>query len=228
MTRMRSADRRRQITEAALEVVGAHGVQAATTARIAEAAGITAAALYRHFESRTEVLVAAIDALYDRIEAMVFASSDEPNVLERLRNIGRIHSGLVASDRGTFIYPFVEFLASPRESGLREAQGVRQLAVMQSLAAIVEEGKAQGSIGADVDSEQVAWALHAIYWAEDISHLMGLGQFVTAGRSTTMLNQLLASIAPRPTETANGVDLEALGRLIKSCPALRSGIAENG
>lgn len=224
MGRMSTADRKRQITEVTLEVVASYGIQGATTARIAEAAGVSAAALYKHFADRKQVLLAALDLLYDHIQQVVFESSDQPDVIERLRNIGSIHSELIASDRGTFIYPFVEFLAAPRGSGLRQAQGERQLAIVHSLAAIIEEGKAQGSIRLDVDSEQVAWNLHAIYWAEDISHLMGLGQFVTAGRSKTMLNKILSEIAARPAEDSADFDVERLRRLLRECPL----VAGNG
>ena len=127
-------------------------------------------------------------------------ASDESNVLDRLRSLGCMHSDLISSDRGAFIYPLLEFLAASRESGLCEIQGSRQLAVIQSLAVLVEEGKTQGSIKPDVDSEQVAWAIHAVCWAENISHLMGLDQFVSAGRSSTILNNILSSIANRPAQ----------------------------
>lgn len=215
---MSAEDRKQQIIEATLDVVARHGVGGATTSRIAAAAGISAAALYKYFDSRDELLMAALDLLFDRIEAAVVKASDETNVLDRLRTIGRIHSNLIISDQTTFIYPLFEFLASSRESGLREAQGTRQLAVIQALAAVVEEGKAQGSIKPDVDSEQVAWDIHAVYWAEDISHLMGLDQFVSAGRSSTILNNILNNIANRPEPAMSPDDLIKLKRLLAACP----------
>ena len=169
-------------------------MEGATTTRIAQAAGLSQAALYKHFPTRNDLLLAALDSLYDTIHEVVLESSSESNVIERLRTIGRLHSDLIVSGRGSFIYPLFEFLAAPPESGLREAQGVRQLQMIQSVAAMVEEGKAQGSISPDVDSEQVGWALHAVWWAEDIAHLMGLDQFVTAGRSSTILNNVLGRL----------------------------------
>lgn len=219
---MSTADRKRQIAEVTLDVVARYGIQGATTARIAKAAGVSAAALYKHFPDHKQVLLAALNLLYDYVQKVVFESSRQTDVIERLRDIGGIHSELIASDRGTFIYPFVEFLAAPRESGLREAQGARQLAIVQGLADIIEEGKVQGSIRPDVDSEQVAWTLHAIYWAEDISQLMGLGQFVTAGRSKTMLNKILREIAERPPCGARDLDVERLQKLLRGCPLLDS------
>jgi AcrR family transcriptional regulator len=218
MGRMSSAERKQRITAATLEVVAVHGVEGATTARIAEAAGLSQAALYKHFATRRELLLAAIDSLYDTIGEVLFESASEPDILERLRGIGRLHSDLIVSGQGSFIYPLFEFLAAPPESGLREAQGVRQLDMIRRVAAIVEEGKAQGSLLPDVDSEQVAWALHAVWWAEDISHLMGLDQFVTAGRSSTILSQVLGRAANRPQAAAEEEDAAKLKRLLHLCP----------
>ncbi len=219
MARMTAGNRRLQITQATLEVVATHGVQNTTVARIAEAAGISPAAIYRHFPSRNDLLLAAMDTLYDQIREVVFESSHQENIVERLRSISHNHTQLISSGSGAFIYPLFEFLAAPPEAGLREGQGSRQLGMIRFLAGMVEEGKAQGSIRADVDSEQVAWALHAIYWAEDIAHLMGLDQFATAGRSTTIINDVLARIsADRPTEELGEREMRKLKTLLERCP----------
>ena len=90
--------------------------------------------------------------------------------------------------------------------------------MIQAVAAIVEEGKAQGSIAMDVDSEQVAWQLHAVWWAEDISHLMGLDQFVTAGRSSTILNNVLGRLPNRSQLPEQDDDMARLRRLLGLCP----------
>jgi AcrR family transcriptional regulator len=192
--RLTGAERKRQIVEVILGLVSEYGVQGVTLARIAAGAGVTQAALYMHFSSRDEMLRAAVDVLYERV-ADVIASSDDPDVMVRLRNIGGFHSGLVSSGTSSFIHPLFEFLAAPPETGLREMLGEKQRQIIEGFAAIVEEGRNQGTVRADVDSQQVAWELHGVYWAEDVSHLMGLTEFVTSGRSAIMLDRLLASIA---------------------------------
>jgi len=218
MTRITSIETKKRLTAATLEVVAKKGVEGATTSRIAQAAGLSQAALYKHFATRNDLLLAALDSLYDTIHEVVLEQSSEPDVVERLRSIGRLHSDLIVSGRGSFIYPLFEFLAAPPESGLREAQGVRQLQMIQAVADIVEEGKAQGSIGPDVDSEQIAWQLHAVWWAEDIAHLMGLDQFVTAGRSSTILNNILGRLPARAQVPEQDDDLVKLKRLLQLCP----------
>ncbi len=192
--RLTGAERKRQIVDVILDLVSEFGVQGVTIAKIAAGAGVTQAALYMHFSSREEMLRAAVDKLYERV-ADVIASSDDPDIMVRLRDIGGFHSRLVSSGTSSFIHPLFEFLAASPETGLRETLGKKQRNIISSLAAMVEEGKAQGTVRADVDAQQVAWELHGVYWAEDVSHLMGLTEFVTAGRSSIMLDRLLASIA---------------------------------
>jgi hypothetical protein len=78
---------------------------------------------------------------------------------------------------------------------LRESLGIHQLSVIKALTEIIETGKRDGSLRQDVDSEQLAWELHGVYWAEDITYLMGLRQFIDSGRSTRMLDHILADIS---------------------------------
>jgi hypothetical protein len=65
------------------------------------------------------------------------------------------------------------------------------------MAAIVEEGKKQGLIRPDIDSAQLAWELVAVYWAQDVSYLMGLNEYVNVARGQQMLEHILASLGPR-------------------------------
>lgn len=229
MARMTAADRRRQITEVTLEVIARQGIQGTTTARVAEAAGVSAASIYKYFENRDELLLAALDLLYDQIEEFLFESSAELPMPERLRTVSTLHSGLVSSGRGSFVYPLFEFLAAPPEIGLREAQGIRQLRVIEKLARMIEEAKAQGTVRAGVDSEQVAWELHVVFWAEDIAYLLGLPQFVSAGRSRTIFNNILARVSDGhqtadPTEGWQD-DLREVRRLLALCPLVSGGAA---
>jgi AcrR family transcriptional regulator len=220
---MTATDRRRQITGAALEVIAREGIQGTTTALVAETAGISAASIYKHFGTRNELLFAALDLLYDQIEETVFGSSADLPMPERLRAVTTLHSGLVSSGRGSFVFPLFEFLAAPPEIGLREAQGARQLRVIENLARVVEQAKAEGLTRPDVDSEQIAWELHAVFWAEDICHLLGLEQFVSAGRSRTIFNRILARISDgQPEEPASTFqdDIREIRRLLARCPLL--------
>jgi len=190
---MTAAERRQQIVEVTMDLVAKNGVQATTTSRIAAAAGVSEATLYRHFASRTDMLLAAMDLVYERVFKVIY-SAEGGDALDRLREIGRHHQQIIGDEAEGFVYPLFEFVAAPPEAGLRDSLAARQRVAIDSLAVIIEEGKAQGLVRGDVDSHQVAWELVAVYWAQDISYLMGLTEYTSGTRGRRMLERVLASI----------------------------------
>jgi AcrR family transcriptional regulator len=186
--RMTGAERRRQIIAATEAIVAEHGVDGATTARIAQASGIAEKTLYSHFSSRREILVAALDAVFDRARYNTFLRREDSNVLDHLRKTLR-------SDRlqkGQFVYPLYEFFAAPQRIGLREELRERHETSIQLLMKLVDEGKAQGTIREEVDSYQTAWDFMALYWTEDLSFLLG---FEIHEQTSVMLERIVKRIS---------------------------------
>jgi TetR/AcrR family transcriptional regulator, regulator of biofilm formation and stress response len=187
--RMTGAERRQRIIEATVEIVAEHGVQGATTARIAAAAGISEKTLYSHFASRHDMLIAALDAVFAR-SRVAWAHPVETDALEHLRRAVEDHW----PSEQEFVYPLFEFFASPPQAGLRQELRARHETSIGLLADIIEEGKTQGVIRPDIDSEQVTWEFMSIYWAEDVAYMLGFDEFASSGRSKLMLDRLLREI----------------------------------
>jgi AcrR family transcriptional regulator len=171
--------------------VSEHGVKGATLNRIAEGLGVTTAALYGHYSNRQEILLDAMDSVFERVRDL-HRSAGSPNALERLREIGLQHTQMVATEG--FATALFEFIAAPPDEGLREALGAKELVLVEDVAEIVREGQAQGSIRADADPYYVAWVLVSRAWAEDVSYLMGIAGHFMGPRSKQMLDELLESI----------------------------------
>lgn len=190
---MTAEERKAQIIEVVLNLVDRYGVQGTTTARIAAAAGVSEPTLYKYFANRREMLLAALDVVFDRAEEVV-RSSDEKDAVERLRRIGEYHTQGTNAKRLGFVNPLFEFMVAPPEVGLRERVRSRNLVVIEELTAIVEEGKAQGRIRPEVDARRVAWQIMGFYWFEDVSSLMQLPEVVTEGMSTQMFERIISDI----------------------------------
>ena len=186
-------ERKRQIVRVTLDLVARYGVGGTTTARIAAETGVSERALYMHFPSRRDMLAAALELAFDRANDVVRASAGT-DPIERLRAIGRAHWPTVVRQNDGFVYPLYEFIAAPASAGLRETISVRQMASVRLLADIVEEGKQQGLVRPDANSEQVAWELMSVYMSEDLAFLMGVEEFATKGRSATMLEHILRDL----------------------------------
>jgi len=197
---MAAAERREQIIKVTLRVVARHGVQDATNARIAKAAGISEKMLYVHFGSRKKLLIAALNAAFDQA-ASVLDAGDETNAVDRLRAAGRAKWGTLtrAKDGNGFVYPLYEFLATPPEAGFRDHVLAKQQAVLDRFTEIIEQGIRDETVRPDVDSTQVAWELLAIFMSQDLWYLSGFDESKSTGRSAVMLERLLRDSSIEPS-----------------------------
>jgi AcrR family transcriptional regulator len=201
-----SAERQAQIADATLRLIARHGVQGTTVSRIAKEVGMEAPSLYAHFPSRHDMLLAAFELMCERI-ARHLTLPTEPNVLERLRVLGETHSVVISGEFDGFVLPTFEILTAPGDTGLREVSSQRQLVTLDTLAGLVEEGKRQGTIRPDMDSRLGAYEMMLLFWAEDVTRLMGIDEFVSEGISRRILELFLRDMAPAP-EPVPAEDLE--------------------
>ena len=196
--RMTAEEKRQRIVDAVLLLISKHGVQGTTTARIAAAVGVSEPTIYRTFQSRREMLLAAADKVWQqrRDELESFEPSD---AMDHLRKICEYHTTGIQRTR---VVRFLTELsvASPTD-GLREHLRDQQLREAQHLADIVEEGKAEGCIRADVDSRETGWRIMSVHWTEAMARLHGLEDEVLSGFSTRAFRVILDDIAAKPLST---------------------------
>lgn len=86
--RVRDPARKERILAAAADLLAHRGFHAVAMADIGAAAGITGSAIYRHFDSKSAVLVALFDRVIDELlqnaATIVHESADEQETLARL------------------------------------------------------------------------------------------------------------------------------------------------
>ena len=86
--RLESPLRREQIAEAALDIVVRQGIGAVTVRRVAEAVGISAAALYRHYKSKVDILAAVMHEHQEFFMATVrTAKAESTSPLDAIRRL---------------------------------------------------------------------------------------------------------------------------------------------
>jgi len=92
--------RQKEITEVALELISEKGIQGLTIKNLAKKIGITEPAIYRHYDSKTDILIAVLD---------LFKQNTEQLFEKELKNEGK------ASDKVEHLFTkhFKAFSATP-------------------------------------------------------------------------------------------------------------------
>ncbi|MEL6258204.1 MAG: TetR/AcrR family transcriptional regulator [Pseudomonadota bacterium] len=105
-TRVRNA--RPKIERAALKLFVSDGVTAATTREIAEAAGVSEGALYRHYKGKDELALSLFMETHDRLAEMVLQAASAPGGLdEKVRAVVQAYCDVADEDWLLFSFHLV-------------------------------------------------------------------------------------------------------------------------
>lgn len=142
--RQPTEERRRQIADAALKVIAERGLGRFTTQAIAAEIGVTDATLFRHFASKEDIVLAALD----RVEERLFEGfpPEDADPLVRLELFFRFRASLVGANPVIARLAFSEEL--PHAAGPRGAQQVEswKQRSLDFIVSCVDEAAAQGRI----------------------------------------------------------------------------------
>lgn len=151
--RQPTEERRRQIADAALKVIAEHGLGRFTTQAIAAEVGITDGSLFRHFASKQEIVLAALD----RVEGRLFEGFPpaDPDPLVRLERFFRARAALVSANPVIARLAFSEEL--PHAAGDAGATQVRRWKErsLDFVVACVDEASEQGRIPRGLPAREI-------------------------------------------------------------------------
>jgi AcrR family transcriptional regulator len=153
--RLPTHERRRQIAEAALDIIAEQGVHQLTTLEIARRVGIADGSLFRHFADKKEIVAAAIDSFEQMMIESLPEKSDEP-----LRDLERFFV-----NRLKLAHRRPDMLRLAWNDRLAEAAGengaLRVATVVQRsvgfVADCLERARARAEIATDIPLEVMLW-----------------------------------------------------------------------
>jgi len=157
-TRLPAAERRLALLETAVHVFTQGSYRGTTTAEIARAAGISEPILYRHFASKRDLYLAALDHVWNQVrgkwEAALLGASD---ICTGLETMGRGHFS-VRDCKLRLTELWVQALGEAAEDPeLRKHLRSHMREVHDFLADVIRRGQADGSLAADRDPDAEAW-----------------------------------------------------------------------
>lgn len=153
-----SADlRRQQIADTALRLIASEGAARLTASHLAEAVGVSDAALFRHFGSMADIVLAAVAQFGELLAASLADMPEAPTA--RLEKFFCHRLRLVSSRPEVMQLAFNERLADAADAA--GAQLVRQhlAASRQFLQHCLAQGQATGEFRRDVQVQALVWTV---------------------------------------------------------------------
>lgn len=170
--------------EVATRIFARKGFSAATTAAIAEAAGVTEPILYRHFHSKQDLFIAIVRRMSEQtIQRWQASIADIDDPVERIRAIGSQFPDEIRHLRNAY-QVLHGALVTSSESKVQAVMRQHYRRAHDFFADIVRDGQAQGLFRADMRPDVAAW------------------EFIYIGIGYAMITHNL--------NTFDGVDVEAL------------------
>ena len=160
--RMAAADRRRHLVETAIRLFTEGSYRGTTTAEIARAAGVSEPILYRHFASKRDLYLAALEDVWAKTreswEKKLEAATDACDAIEA---IGKGHVS-VRSPKLQLAELWVQALGEASEDPeLKRHLRGHMREVHDFVAGLIRRGQEQGAIAKERDADSEAWIMLA-------------------------------------------------------------------
>ncbi|MBI4336394.1 MAG: TetR/AcrR family transcriptional regulator [Chloroflexi bacterium] len=155
-TRASSGVRQHQIVDAARKIITQRGAEHLTIQAVAEAIGLSEAAIYRHFPGKREILLLMLrDVEQDLLEAVNAAERGAPSPLNKLRNIMKGHFSHAERRRG-FSFLVVEEVLSLGDPDLSQRASEVVDCYLEALNRVLREAQEGGEVRGDLDLDAAA------------------------------------------------------------------------
>ena len=182
-TRLPAAERRLALIETALRVFTEGSYRGTTTAEIARAAGVSEPILYRHFASKRDLYLAALDHVWEKARAAWEAAlAESPDVRAAIEAIGRGHFR-VHDCKHQMSELWVQALGEAAEDAeLRRHLRRHMREVHRFWVDVIRRGQEEGVLHPERDAEAEAWIFLAGGILGMVGRRIGLLDDVDAGR----------------------------------------------
>ncbi len=144
-----------EIIQAATKLIGAKGIQNMTTKHLAEEIGFSEPALYRHFKGKTEILVSVLEFFREQMrKSLAPLLVKQKTGLGKIKQIIEFQFSLFTKNPAIIMVIFAE-TSFQYDQMLSSTVNKLLIQKKQMVVKMIEEGKTDGSIRTDVDTEQV-------------------------------------------------------------------------
>ncbi|MEA3446433.1 MAG: TetR/AcrR family transcriptional regulator [Bacteroidota bacterium] len=145
------SSRQQEIIKVSLELIAERGIQNLTIKNLSKKLGIVESAIYRHYESKIQILIAIIDKISEKTK--LNDTKDAKNIISFLEKRLKNHFLTFAKNPALVSVVFAEDLFQ-NEALLVKKTKTKLNKSISELSALIKVGQQKGEIRHDIDSEQ--------------------------------------------------------------------------
>jgi AcrR family transcriptional regulator len=174
-TRLPAAERRAAVVETACRIFAKGSYRGCTTAQIARELGVTEPVLYRHFDSKRELYLACLDAVWERVrELWEQALAGEPDPSNWIKAIGKAYLEARAAARIVLVDLWIQALTEAADDPeIRRALREQVREVHEFVADTIRRAQELGGILESRDADAEAWIFISLGLLSTIDHRLG-------------------------------------------------------
>ena len=147
------SERQKEIIKASLELIAEKGIQGLTIKNLSKKIGLAESAIYRHYESKTQILIAILDSISEQTTPN--GSTKVESVINHLEQKLRNNFQTFTANPALVSVIFAEDLFQ-NEALLVEKTKAKVEKSISEVAKLIKVGQQKGEIRNDIDSEQLA------------------------------------------------------------------------
>lgn len=145
--------RQKEIINASLELIAESGIQSLTIKNLSKKIGLVESAIYRHYESKTQILIALLDSISEQSKSNEIKETD--NVFGILEKRLGHHFNTFTENPALVSVVFAEDLFQ-NEPSLVEKTRLKVEKSISDLTSLIQKGQQNGEIRSDINSETVS------------------------------------------------------------------------
>ena len=143
--------RQTQIIEASINIIAELGIQGLTIKNLSKAIGISEPGIYRHFDSKTDILIAILDNFKNNsTEFIKKLKNSKENSITKINNIFINHFNLFSNNPAFVSVIFAEEIFKNEKILTKKIIGILQ-ANENLISSIIETGQKNNEIRTDID-----------------------------------------------------------------------------
>ena len=147
------SDRQKEIIRASLELIAESGIQGLTIKNLSKKIGLVESAIYRHYESKTQILVAILDSIQGQTKSNDFTQVG--SIISFLEKKFENHFQVFTENPALVSVVFAEDLFQ-NDPLLVEKTKTKLKKSISELSELTKIGQQKGEIRRDIDHEQVS------------------------------------------------------------------------